>query len=277
MKTLIVPTDFSAVATNAMNYAAGLALAINASIRLLHVFQIPVSYDNTDIPLPLIDIGDLEKIHQDRMDELKEQLETNTSGKLKIEAEAKPGMLTDHLKELCLELQPFAVVMGTKGAGFVERLLVGSSTLSAIRNLTTPVLVVPPRASFHGVQRIGFACDFKRVAERTPVAPIKEWVNAFNAELHVLNVDEKDKNVRDTAGESVILHDLLDDLNPRFAYVDNPEVEKGISSFAEEKKLDVLIVIPRKHRLLEALFQKSHTKNLAFHSHIPILSVHEEE
>src|SRR5690606_38849166 len=98
MKTLIVPTDFSDVATNAMNYAADLALAINASIRLLHVFQIPVSYDNTDIPLPLIDIGELEKIHQDKMDELKELLETSTSGKLKIEAEAKPGMLTDYLK-----------------------------------------------------------------------------------------------------------------------------------------------------------------------------------
>lgn len=277
MKTIIVPTDFSPVAINAMNYAVNLALAIDASIHLLHVFQIPVSYDNTDIPLPMIDITELEQIHQDRINELKTQVEQNSSGRIKVEAIVKPGDLIDYLKELSESLQPFAVVMGTKGAGFVERLLVGSSTLAAIRHLPVPVLVVPPNASFHGIQRIGFACDFKKVAERTPVAPIKEWVNTFKAEFHILNVDEKDKNVRDTAGESVVLHGLLDDLNPRYAYVDNPEVEKGISSFAEEKKLDVLIVIPRKHRLLEALFQKSHTKNLAFHSHIPILSIQEED
>lgn len=277
MKTIIVPTDFSPVAINAMNYAVNLASAINASIHLLHVFQIPVSYDNTDIPLPLIDIQELEKIHQERINELKEQVDKNTAGKIKVEAIVKPGDFIDGLQELSRSLQPFAVVMGTKGAGFVERLLVGSSTLAAIRHLSVPVLVIPPGASFHGIQRIGFACDFKKVAERTPVAPIREWVNTFNAEFHVLNVDEKDKNVRDTAGESVVLHALLDDLKPRYAFIDNPEVEKGINFFAEEKDLDLLIVIPRKHRLLEALFQKSHTKNLAFHSHIPILSIQEEE
>ena len=144
MKTIIVPTDFSPVAVNAMNYAADLALAVDASLILLHVFQMPVSYNNTDIPLPLMDIGELEQINKERIDELKAQLQHVTSGKLNIAAEVKLGDLTDVLKELCATVHPFAVVMGTKGAGFVERLLVGSSTLSAIRHLSSPVLVVPP-------------------------------------------------------------------------------------------------------------------------------------
>ena len=110
-----------------------------------------------------------------------------------------------------------------------------------------------------------------------PVAPIKEWVKAFNAALMVLSVDNKKSDVRDTAGQSVILHALLQDLNPRYSYIDHPDVESGLSTFAEPNGLDLLIVIPRRHRLLEVLFQKSHTMDLAFHSHIPILSVHEEE
>ena len=44
MKTILVATDFSSVALNATNYAADMALAINADILLLHVYQIPVSY-----------------------------------------------------------------------------------------------------------------------------------------------------------------------------------------------------------------------------------------
>jgi len=44
MKTIVVATDFSAVALNAANYAVDMALAIKADILLLHVYQIPVSY-----------------------------------------------------------------------------------------------------------------------------------------------------------------------------------------------------------------------------------------
>ncbi len=277
MKTIIVPTDFSPVAINAMKYAVDLALAIDASVMLLHVYQAPVSYNNSDIPLPLMDIGELEKINKERIDELKEQVQRVAPDKLTITAEVRLGDLTDELKAICAATHPFAVVMGTKGAGFVERLLVGSSTLSAIRQLTTPVLVVPPGAVFNGIQRIGFACDFKKIADTAPSAAIKEWVKTLNATLSVLNVDNKKSNIKDTAEQSVLLYSLLQELRPKYFYIDNPDVEAGINTFAESNNLDLLIVIPRKHRLLDLLFQKSHTKELVFHSRIPILSVHEEE
>ncbi|HTN07237.1 universal stress protein [Agriterribacter sp.] len=277
MKTIIVPTDFSPVAINAMNYAVELAQAIDASVMLLHVFQMPVSYNNSDIPLPLMDIGELERINKERIDELKEQVQRVVGDKLTITAEVKLGDLVDELKTLCAGTSPFAVVMGTKGAGFVERLLVGSSTLSVIRHLTTPVLVVPPGAAFTAIQRIGFACDFKKEVGAIPAAAIKEWVKTFSATLSVLNVDDKKSNIKDTAEQSVLSYTLLQELRPKYFHIDNPDVAKGISVFAESNNLDLLIVIPRKHRLLDLLFQKSHTKELAFHSHIPILSVHEEE
>jgi len=187
------------------------------------------------------------------------------------------GSLVDELKTLSAEKKPFAIVMGTKGAGFVQRLLVGSSTLSVLRNITFPVLVVPPDASFRSIRHIGFACDFQKIQETTPVSLIKEWVATFQADLRVLNVDSNKANVRDTAQQSVLLYTLLQDMHPQYSYIDSPEVEAGISSFAEDNQIDLLIVIPRKHRLLETLFQKSHTKDLIFHSQIPILSVHEEE
>ena len=44
MKTIIIPTDFSAIATNAMRYGIDMATAIKGSILLLHVYQVPVSY-----------------------------------------------------------------------------------------------------------------------------------------------------------------------------------------------------------------------------------------
>lgn len=277
MKTIIVPTDFSPVSINALNYAADMALSVNASIVLLHVYQMPVSSNNTDIPLPIMDYRELEEIQQKRIEEFKTRMINEKSAALTIATLVRMGSLVDELKTLSAEKKPFAIVMGTKGAGFVQRLLVGSSTLSVLRNITFPVLVVPPDASFRSIRHIGFACDFQKIQETTPVSLIKEWVDTFQADLRVLNVDSNKANVRDTAKQSVLLYTLLQDLHPQYSYIDSPEVEAGISSFAEDNQIDLLIVIPRKHRLLETLFQKSHTKDLIFHSRIPILSVHEEE
>jgi nucleotide-binding universal stress UspA family protein len=278
MKTIIVPTDFSPVAINAMHYALNMAQVIDADIMLLHVYQMPVSYNNSDIPMPLMDIGELEKINEERLQELKEVAERTFSGKVKIYAEVKLGDLADELEAICAATQPFAIVMGTRGAGFVERLLVGSSALSVIRHLTWPVLVVPPGAIFKGIQKIGFACDFKKVVETTPADYIKEWVKTFGASLSILNVDDKKRAVTDdTKEQHALLYALLEETRPQYFFIDNPDVEKGIHEFAETNNLDLLIVIPRKHRLLDSLFQKSHTKELAFHSHIPILAIHEEE
>src|SRR5690606_17712216 len=91
MKTIIVPTDFSPTAINAMHYALRMAELINAGVVLLHVYQVPVSYNNSDIPLPLMDISELEKINEERLQELRELAERTFPGALQISAQVKLG------------------------------------------------------------------------------------------------------------------------------------------------------------------------------------------
>ena len=275
MKVIVVPTDYSAVAVNAMNYAIEMAQAVNSNLMLVHVYQIPVSLSN-DVYVPIIGPEELQKINDERIQELKREVEHISSGKLKVYAEARLGNVVDELEELCKSLKPLAVVMGTKGESAGERIFLGSNTLMAIRHLTSPVIVVPPGAIFKGIKKIGLACDFKMVVESIPTELIRELVNTFHAELEVLNVDYNSKHFKpDTPEQSLLLHTLLEDLKPKYFFINNPVVEDGISEFAENNNIDLLVVIPKKHKLLDSLFQKSHTRQLAFHSHIPIVSVHE--
>jgi nucleotide-binding universal stress UspA family protein len=274
MKTLIVPTDFSPVSINAMNYAADMAMSMDASLLLLNVYQIPVTF--TEVPVVNISLEALKKISQEKIAALKKGLEHITSGKLKVYAESRLGEVTDEIEELCKKINPFAVVMGTKGSSGVERLFLGSNTLTAIRHLSCPVIVVPPGAIFSGIKKIGFACDLNEVVETTPSPKIHEICNAFHAQLLVLNVDFKNKHfLPDTPEESLLLHTLLEDLNPVYEYIEHPDVAEGIHEFAEKHSLDMIITIPKKHKLLSGLFQKSHTRELVFHAHIPIVCIHE--
>jgi nucleotide-binding universal stress UspA family protein len=275
MKTIIVPTDFSPIATNAMHYALDMAKSVNASILLLHVYQVPVSF--TDTPIVLVSIEDLRKGAEEQIAHLKAEVEHLTSGSLKVYTETRLGNVADELENLCNKINPFAVVMGTKGASGVERILFGSNTLTAIRHLTWPVICVPPGKTFgNGIKKIGFACDFKDVVKTTPTHFIVDFVKEFNAELDVLNVDYHNKHFKpETPEQSLLLHTMLEEAKPSYHFIEHADIEDGINEFAENNNLDLIITIPKKHRLLEGVFKPSSTKQLVCQSHVPVMCVHE--
>ncbi len=276
MKTIIVATDFSPVSVNATNFAVNMALAIHADILLLNVYSIPVAYSG-DAPMLLLSVDELKKGSETQLEKLKVKIDHITSHKINVITEARVGNIVDELEELCKNIQPFAIVMGAKGTSAIEKIVFGSTTLSAIRHLTWPVISVPAGKEYgKGIKKIGFACDFRQVVETTPVHFIKQMVKEFAAELHILNVDYKEKHFRPgTPEQSFLLHSLLEELNPQYHFINHADVEDGINEFAETNNLDLVIAIPKKHKLLEGIFKTSSTRQLVFQSHIPVMCVHE--
>ena len=274
MKTIIVPTDFSRTAVNALDYALGMAKEINASIILLHAYLVPVSI-TTDTPIVVVAEEDMRKSAEGHLRKLKMEAEEKTAGAVKIYSELKLGDTIDEIEELCTAVKPFAVIMGSGGHSDLEKTLFGSTTLKAIRHLTWPVIAVPPNKKYGGIKKIGFACDFKKVVESTPSGLIKDVVKSFNAEFHILNVDYKNKNFKpDTPQQSLLIDTLFEELHPAYDFIENEDMEQGINNFAEKNNLDLIITVPKKHKLLEGFFKKSSTKQLIYHSHIPVMSLH---
>ena len=189
----------------------------------------------------------------------------------------KPGDTIDELENLCDRVQPFAVIMGAKGSSGIESIF-GSTTLSAIRRLKWPVISVPPGKEYGvGIRKIGFACDFRDVVETTPAGAIKEVARQFNAEFHILNVSPE--NSDKGAGPKPdfdLLKTMFQEINPVYDFISHADIDEGINEFAEKNNLDLVITIPKKHKLMEGIFKKRSTKKLLFHSHIPIMCVHED-
>lgn len=274
MKTIIVPVDFSAISSNAAEFAGNLAAFYGAEIWLYHAYQIPIAL--SEFAYPVVDIAEMQKAADHELDLLKE----NTQGKLRraitINTRAEMNLLQLGLSDLCEELKPDMVVMGLSGKNALTRLIVGSNTIKTVNDLRYPVLVVPPQAEFIPVRKIGFACDCKEVEKTTPVSMLKKIVTDFHAELHVLNVDhnQNDKDSRKLQ-ESFLINELLREVKAEFHSLEAAEVTDGINWFVDKSKLDWLVVIPKKHKLIEKIFRRSQTKELLYHTHIPILCIHE--
>jgi nucleotide-binding universal stress UspA family protein len=252
-----------------------MALSIHAKLLLFHAYSMPVSY--TDVPVIIASVEELQTAADNHLNALKESILTITGHKITVDTLSKMGNTVDELEVLCKTSNPFAVVMGAKSKTEAEKIFFGSNTLTAIRHLTCPVLAVPSGKEFgHGIKKIGFACDFREVAATTPVLLLKQIVTTLGASLHIVNIDYKNKKFRpDTPEQSFLLHQLLEDLRPQYYFLNNTNVEDGITEFAEKNNLDLIIAIPKKHKLLEAIFKASSTKKLVFQSHIPLMCVHE--
>ncbi len=119
MKTIVVATDFSAPAENAMLYAGQLANSINASVLLFHAYQVPVGMN--DIPVLMISTDELKTNAEAGLNRAKELLKKNFAS-LDVQTESRLGDAVDELNDVCEKINPLLIVVGKHGASGVQQL-----------------------------------------------------------------------------------------------------------------------------------------------------------
>jgi nucleotide-binding universal stress UspA family protein len=275
MKLLLVPTDFSPISDNATKFAMDMAKAMGSKIMLVNMYQIPISF--SEVPLVTISLDQLKKISEDKLRELKENIDRITDGNIHVYTQSILGEVTEEVKKLCETLHPFAVIMGTRGVSGLGKFFLGSNSLSIVGKIDTPVFVIPPGSTFKPFKKIGLATDMKDVVQNMPVEEIRQLVNYFNADLHVLNVDYERKHFTTyTPEESLNLDTMLSGLNPVYNFIENKDIDEGLNEFAAKNNIDLLVTLPKKHHLLEKILEKSHTRELIYHTNVPLMCIHQK-
>jgi len=273
MKTLIVATDFSATAGNATQYAMKMAHILQASVHLLHVYQMPVNYGMIDIP---VSMPDWKQQTEDLMDGIKEQLEQNDGGQVTVSTEVRMGSFMQELTTVCDRLQPYAVIMGCKGSTAAARVFFGTHAINAMKHLEWPVITVPLEAKFNGIQKIGMACDLADPEKTVPLDDVIRLVTDLKATVHVINTHNEQAYNPRLVSASGWLGEKLKDVQHKFNFVKG-DTEEAILHFAEKNHMDLLVVLPRRHGFWDTLIYKSHTTQFVLHSHIPLMALHFHE
>jgi nucleotide-binding universal stress UspA family protein len=277
MNTILVPIDFSETARNAARYALSLAKQLGTKkIVLYNAYQTPVIGDSMAPSIAMIDMESIQKISEEGLRKQKTELEEQNDAGIEIEALNAFNFLIDGIEAVCERSTIDLIVIGITGASGLEEALVGSNTISLAKRTTVPLIVVPANAVYKPIQQVLLACDFKKVIETTPIDAIRNIIGDTKAKLHVVHVNHQgDKYSSETEHEIKMLDSLLQGLNPEYAFVENNDFTEAINKYVTDNNIDLIITIPKKHGLFEGLFKKSHAKMLAFHSHVPLMSVHE--
>ena len=142
----------------------------------------------------------------------------------------------------------------------------GSNTLKMAETKACPVLIVPENCTFHDVKNVMLASDFKQVKATTPSGPIKSFLKTFKPSLHIVNVDENHFVAisEEYEKEREAFKEMFKEFSPEFYFLRLFDVEEALQLFAEERNIDLMILIQKINSLRHRLFTASISRKLSF-------------
>lgn len=274
IETILLPSDFSATATNAGSYA--LELSKQLGTKKIVVYH---SYQTFDATEPMQDYGqviDTETGRQESAASLNTfiaALRSKASEGLEIEAYHSYAELTAAVDEVAKTTGAQLVVMGITGGGKLKETVIGSNSVTVAKNGNTPVIIVPTDTSYNKIETVLLVSDLKDIEETTPASAIKSVLDSTNAKLLVLNITANPDEAA-ASNEKHKLDEIFQAYNPAYSFVTNSNFEDAVDGFVAEKGIDLVIVVPKKHGIFDSIFSTNHTKTLAFHSKVPLMAAH---
>ena len=273
MKRILLPTDFSENAENAVHYALQLYENETCEFHLLHTYT-PTAYysDSMFNNYPNLEMEEELKLHARReLRKFTRKLAQNYKNpRHTFKVHVSFNLLILEMSFMLQEQHFEMVIMGTKGATGAKEIFLGTNTMYAIKKLKCPVLAVPSDYKFKEPKQILFATDFRLKKDYKYLHLIKSLCQSHDSLLHILNAfDSSPLN-----DEQLDIKDYLNYYfeNPhRFHLAEGTEVVSAVREFERKNNIHLLTMIHNKHNFFENLLFKSAISQLVYHIELPFL------
>lgn len=271
MEKILVPTDFSEQAENALKVAAMLAKSHNAEIYLLHMMEIPMQQldpinAHSDVPEVLFFMKLAHKKFNDLMSS--DFLEGIT-----VHETVKADITFNEIKDACKELDIDMIVMGSHGATGIKEMFVGSNAEKVVRTSEIPVLVIKNEHDSFEISDFVFASDFKNDNKETYKQAIK-FAESINAKIHLLMVN--------TASHFITTSEAKDRINDFISgqtfdnytinIYNDVTVEQGILNFSRDIDADLIGISTHGRQGIAHFFNGSISEDLVNHAKRPVIT-----
>ena len=271
MTTVLVPTDFSPNANNALAYASALAKRHNPKLILLHSYDIPLMAPagmfTTRASTMQYTTTELREAARTRMAALVTEYDL---GEHPHRCMIREGSVVSTIVEEANKQHCDLVIMGTLGESSMENLVMGSVTNAVIRKSKTPVLAIPHGATFNGISRIVYATQLNAPETETfeNLADFAEQQNAILDFVYINDGTGGNEEQQEALARFITQHPYK---KMAFTAVDTEDAVEGINQFAQEQEASMVALTTHSASLVKQLFHRSVAKTLALHSRIPLL------
>src|ERR1700744_3719608 len=201
MKQILVATDFSNSASNAMEYAMALAKVLHMEVCVIHAIHPTEGINNSTYNAIFID-----DYYNNKRQALKEWTaaysEKEEYKDIEVTTICGVGFLKNVITRYIDEHHVELLVMGITGSTGITG-IVGSNASMMVSIVKTPTLIIPLESKFSASPVITLATDFETRLSADDVAALNELAKAFKLEkMDVLYVGEETDTKQIETGES---------------------------------------------------------------------------
>lgn len=279
IKKILFPTDFSATAQNAFRHCLILADKYGADIELLHVIY--PEYEALDLPVmaaqatkekaetarvvikAFVETGlaQLQAAHQlENIPEIKSHVEVGTPG----------NIISDTARRGGADL----IVMGTKGEHNALERFFGSVTTAVIERAPCNIWIVPEEAPLGRINIVAYASDL-RDADPYHIWEVGKMLEPFSPIIHCVhvNVSQSVEGAIDFASLGAFFEHHAPALQINFHPLSGSSVIQALEEFIDTYDVDILAMYSPHQNWLGRILRTSHTKRMAFETHVPLLII----
>lgn len=280
MNNIVLPTDFSDNAWNAIEYALQLFKDDECTFYLLNSYSLPLIQPTSTVSSVtttkvLMDVA--KQASENGLNEVLEKISKNYSNKNhQFKLISDYDFFLGAVKNIVKEKKINFIVMGTKGSSGIKEVIIGSNTAGVIGQVDCPILAIPEKAKYKPIKEIAFATDYDYFFEKGEIAPLTTITKKHNASIKILHaLDVKDKLTKDQEEIKRYLDEMFSDVSHNFYTLTRVSLETATRVFIQSRDIDMLCMIAKHHNFFGRLFGKPRVEEISFHIKIPYLILHE--
>ncbi len=278
MRRILVPTDFSENAWNAIKYGIEL-LQDKCSIYLLHVNPIPVySGAGSSVTSTSRMLADSMVLENKRCIE-----------KLMVRIRALPSYsrhtfipithtdyFVDCVKREVQEKNIDLIIMGTKGASGLKKVAMGTNTGAVITKVKCPLLAIPQNASYQKPKEVAFPTDFQTGYDIRVMDDLIQILTLTGASLRILHISKNGEELSEQQKQNKdFLHDYFREVDHSFHFLKGTRLEQAVQCFADSRDIDMVAMVAKNLNFVQRILFRPAVEEISYHTSIPFLVLHE--
>ncbi|GAA4272856.1 universal stress protein [Aquimarina gracilis] len=278
-KKILLPTDFSQNAWNAIEYATELYKNETCDFYILNAFNASgYALESMMVPEP----G--EKLYEEAKEKSEQGLSKilerlsfrNDEREHKFFMVSQFNGLLDAIKDIVDKQDIEMIIMGTKGSSNAVDVIFGSNTVMVMeKSRNCPVMAIPEDATYKDLEEIVFPTDYKMNFKRRELQNIIEVAKMSKAAIRVLYASDGDPLSEEQENNQNLLKEYFEGLTYTFHTLTNLDAPSAVRCFVESRESDMIAFFNRKHSFFGSIFSKPMVKSLGRYAKVPVLAIHD--
>lgn len=274
MKNILIPTDFSSNANNAIEFALNLFKCERTHFYFMHAFADELyksshERENDDFES---EKRNLAERSNENLTSLISRIQSDKHNpRHRFEHISVFESLVDGVNDFVNEKNIDLVLMGTQGQTADKKITFGSHTVQVFKYVRCPVLAIPNDYIFEQPKKILFPSDYMIPYKRRELKLLDTLAARFKSEIHSLYIsDFEDLSHRQTDNQLFLKESLP---NAQLSFKRTEVKNKGIAimDYANEHAMNLLVMVNSRHSFLEDMLYRSTVDQIALNPVIPFL------